>query len=137
YVLLERDAQAIQTATNLLEGDDRLRCVQTDVVKDEKFFTDPQKTQALQPESVYLCLGSGALTKCVLKTKREAFIVLHKIQRYLMPGGYLLLAGLADSWFVSNEFSTHGFTVLNTFCPSKEQPFYVLQKPFNLEPEPK
>ncbi|MCE5293267.1 MAG: hypothetical protein LLF94_01465 [Chlamydiales bacterium] len=128
YILLERNLDSLQQAKKALHTEKRIQLVQTDVVVEGNFYVDEQKTTEIKEESVALCIGSGALTKSVLNNRPEALIVLDKIIKYLKRGGYLLLAGLTESFLHSNDFIDKGLRVLNTHA-SGYRPVYIVQKP--------
>lgn len=126
YILLENNEKEIAEAHQNLG--DLARVVQSNIVLDEQYYCDAEHTLAIGEETVDLSLASGVLTQTVLQNKEEALVVLQKVQKYLKPSGYLVLAGLARSFLNERDFTSAGFTVINKSLPQTDKDLYILQK---------
>lgn len=127
YVMLEFNEQEIRTARNLLGKGANV--VKTDIVADETYYKDEARTEPIDENSMDLVLGSGILTSVVLKDKEAALNALSKVQKYIKPGGYLILSGHAPSFLDSNDFKSQGFEVINSGLPESGRiPLYILRK---------
>lgn len=124
YTLLEFNDSSIEKAKERLGP--KAEVVKTDIVNDPEYFKDSSKTLPILEATIDLALASGVLTAVVLGDKSEALKVLTRIHKYLKQGGYLIMAGHADSLLASEDFE--GFDIINTGLPYLLRSFYIIKK---------
>ncbi|HSX25602.1 MAG TPA: class I SAM-dependent methyltransferase, partial [Chlamydiales bacterium] len=83
-------------------------------------------TDLVQPGSIDLVIGCGALTEGVLLDKFAAKAALEQICKVLKRGGVLLLSGKTRQWLNSKDLEKAGFSVKNKIIPSANPTLFPL-----------
>lgn len=120
YYLLEYNDRSLYLANNRIlneihEDDAKIIPIKTDITNSDDYFLDAEKKNPINRCSIDLIIGSGALTNCVLESKKIALGVAEKCYDLLKPGGKLILAGHARSLLNCEDFTSLGFKVINSY----------------------
>ncbi len=119
YSLVDLNHVSIESAREHLADNHAVHIVE-DSICNEAVYSDACARAGTKLDFV---IGIGALTACVLGSKRDAITALGYAASSLRDGGMILLAGRAGSWIDSSDLMASGFRVEETYFGSR--PFYV------------